>query len=69
MPEFFKIDEYKKIDEYQKIEAENYSKSKELFDSAEFKNDIEEFQTSDDKKINIPFIDIFDSIKYLDMVD
>ena len=52
MPEFFKIDEYKKIDEYQKIEAENYSKSKELFDSAEFKNDIEEFQTSDDKKIN-----------------
>ena len=30
---------------------------------------IKEHGKSDDEKINIPFIDIFDSIKYLDMVD
>ena len=30
---------------------------------------IKEHSKSDDEKINIPFIDIFDSIKYLDMVD
>ena len=30
---------------------------------------VKEHGKSDDEKINIPFIDIFDSIKYLDMVD
>ena len=42
MPERFDIDEFKQIDEYKKFEAENYSGSKEIFDTFEFKNNFEE---------------------------
>ncbi|MGM9968796.1 MAG: hypothetical protein ACI35S_00200 [Anaeroplasma sp.] len=50
MREFYEVDEFKKIDEYKKFEAENYSKSKEIFETNEFKNDISEISNTDTNK-------------------